>query len=154
MKQLIFLTLFSLIAINAVAQKTKRFDIFSNQTTRLYGRVSYEGDVQKDTVYVILGRDARYQQIVEYIILREGSLKEIYDFFIYCNAFVKKEDDGVSETYEGNNIGVHKVLGMKYLSMNGIEGDDRGWTSFAIPDLTRVVAGIEYFAKKHQKIIN
>lgn len=148
MKRIFTIGLLSFLWNVSYAQKTKTFDVCRAQFFHIYGHVRFEGDTQKDTTYHLIGKDSRYVQLIEYISLRQGSLQDIYNFLTYCNAFLKKEESGIADNYLGNHLSVNQFMGVKILSIYGINGDEKGSTDLAAMQINQIIAGIKYFCKK------
>jgi hypothetical protein len=151
MLRLIFLLALLSIFFKSEAQKTKTFVVARSSQFSIYGHVNYDTNGSKiDTSYRLLGKDFRYQQLVEYILLQKGTLKDIVDFMSKCEAFMKTEEDGVSDNIGENRVYVYKSMGIKYLHIYGLKEDKDGYSYFGLPQIKNVQTGIAYFAKNHK----
>jgi hypothetical protein len=160
MKYILFLFLMITICFDSEAQKTKSFDVVDTQFAHVFGLITYEGDIKKDTIYNAHGRDSRYSQylqgdqpVMQYVPIHIGTLKEIYDFYHYCEDFMQKEEMGVSDYYQGNRLSVVKSKGMRSINISGINKDEKGYTTITGPQFHILYVAIEYFAKHHNILL-
>jgi hypothetical protein len=150
MKTIIYLLFFICTYNNSFSQKTKSFEIVKSQIVYVSGIVSFnESGNPTDTLYYMFAKDYRYQYNIEMFSVRSGTIKEIYSFLKYCLAFIEKEDEGTSETKEGNSLHVSKTMGMKGLYIYGAEKYDRSYCIVGPSHLKKYIASIESWALKN-----
>lgn len=144
-------TLFILTVSIAYSQKTKRMDVTSNAMLSVSCKITYDEDNNpSDTVYFMIGRDSRYTAIYESIIIKHGSLKEIYDLMNYGIEFFKNEDDGTSMDFEGNHLSIMRYSGIKTILIYGMEDDSRGYSMCNRNQMEKIKAGIDLWMGKNK----
>lgn len=89
------------------AQKTISKTISRTQTAEITRHIHYDVDNHVvDTLYTMHGRDYRYQSIISMIVIKRGSISDIYLFLKTCEDFLKAEINGTSSNIHGNFVSV------------------------------------------------
>jgi hypothetical protein len=94
MKYLIVL----LFPVCVFAQKTTRITVSKIKEATVIGSVS-----KYDTIFMLMGQNARYTHIIDIVSLKAGTLQDINDLLTECLKFIG-EGDGNSLDYKGNRI--------------------------------------------------
>lgn len=126
---LVIITLIMIISGQVKAQKTKTSKVVSTQTITINQMIVYdESNIIIDTVYHMLGRDARYTALVEYITVKTGSKYDVISLLNKClESF--NEDPGTSFDFNGSSIHVEQMMGVNVLYVYGEGSDNRGFIS-------------------------
>ena len=151
-------TLFLIIGVtmsfSLLAQKSRDIDICRVSNCIVSASIQYNNvGLPIDTSYFVLAKNDRYEQLYDLFILKSGKLNNIYSFFKYCSDFYKKEDKGVSITYEGSLISLSGLMGMKIMSVYGRGKDDNSYHMFNGMTLNNIISKIEKWANKNNIIL-
>jgi len=92
------LILFLAVSLSAVAQKTTRNTVSKTRECSINQVIS-----GADTLYVMLGQNAQYKQVIDMVIVKSGSARDIYALLMECMKFLP-EKDGSSLNYEGTTL--------------------------------------------------
>lgn len=129
-----------------MAQKTKSIEVCRIQTCVIKGLVHYnEDNAPSDTVYAIMARDSRYEQLIEYVIIYHGDFLELHESLMAYIEFYEKEEDGVRE----GQLSIHKIYGVKTLQIDELEESGHGYTTFTGSALKKLLAKTESWAKEN-----
>lgn len=148
MNRIIPLLIFCALSVLSFAQtKSKKIYVADNNSLIINGYVNFdETNTPQDTVYMLMGRDVRYESIVELIILKQGRIEDIKELLKNCmKAF--DEDDGTTLNYGESTIYVSKLMGVKNISLYGVGKDNRGYCYLSKNWITKLLSKIE----EHQK---
>jgi hypothetical protein len=132
------------IAEQCNAQKTKTIPITKSGALIINCVVQFdESNLPTDTLYHMMGRDARYTAVVSYITLKGGTMDLVTELLNKClEAF--NEDDGTSFDFEGSTIRVTKMMGAKLIALYG-DGSDRD--GFTLLNKNQINKAIEALSK-------
>jgi len=114
----ILLILFLTVTISATAQKTTR-----NTVSKLRGVEITQRITGADTLYIMLGQNAQYKQVIDIVIVKSGSARDIYALLMECEKFLP-EKSGTSLDYQGNTL---MIAGKNQLAVYGSDQDERGY---------------------------
>jgi hypothetical protein len=150
----IILAVLLFASIVCVAQKSKTVKVYEQYGVVLNAHVKYDStNAPIDTSFHLMGRDRRYQHIIEYITISSSNgIKPIY-------RLAKKilesfpEDDGTSISFDGYELYVTKLLGMANVNVYGSGRDSNGYTSFSKGMAKNMIADIEAWAKKSKIVL-
>jgi len=95
-------------------QKTKTNTLIKNKNFVLLQAIKFdEFNIVIDTVYLLGGDDARYSQVAHPILLKSGTIIDIYNFATKLQAAFFEEKDTIMD-YDGQRVYVGKGTIMVY----------------------------------------
>jgi hypothetical protein len=94
----ILIIVFLLSPMCALSQKTQRLTVSKIKEATVIGSVT-----KYDTIFMLMGQNARYTHIIDIVSLKAGTLQDINDLLTECLKFIG-EANGNSLTYKGNRI--------------------------------------------------
>lgn len=129
-----------MISLNVFSQKSKTVEIWNSFLREKLNLVTIYENNNKFSYQKIhfLARDARYKELVEYITVFYGTPKEIYQFFIEVEKFVKENELGTNTNIKNHSITYSKMLGSKYLIIYEEKKDGNGYCMIAPKRLTKI----------------
>ncbi len=151
MKKIIFFIALVASVNNSYAQKTRSNEIVkvSMGGLSVYQTIYYNAENSPlDTSYSLLGRDGRYQQLIEYITAYRGDITDLYKFLKYSIDFYDKEQDGTTENKNGHTLSISKLMGQKFLYFYEEKGN--GYIGFNRTMLNKLISKIEQWATENK----
>ncbi len=147
MKLLIFSLLLS---VNCYSQISKTINIGRTYNSSISAHIKYEGNIPVDSYYVFMAKDDRYKMLTDYIVIKDGSIKDIYKLLTAVKEFHSTQnDDGTSLKHDANLISIYKFMGGKWLNVYGIGTDSNGYSTFNIEQINKLIKIIDNWAKKN-----
>lgn len=147
----ILTVILSIFAFVANGQKTISHTAIQTSIIHITSHIHYNANNSiRDTIYTLHGRDFRYNQIIEYVLLRRGSISDINSFIVKIKYFLKQEVVGASSQIDNSFISITTLIGIKYINVYGIEKYENGYTGFTHGQLSRLINDISYYCNKNK----
>lgn len=153
MKKIVLLILMA-ISFGANAQKTKSITVIKTGTTYKFsidGIIHYDGDTPTDTSYYIAAMDEQYTMIYEPIILKSGSLQELYDFLKELHLAICNEEIKTTIPIQGCPVYVGRILGVRSGIIYNPNGNSRSYCSIDYGKLYGLMGKLRNYCEKQSK---
>lgn len=115
------------------AQKTSREVIFKTSDITVTRNIT-----ETDTTFFLMGQNAKYMRIIDIVMVKSGSARELNDLLAECMKFLN-EKNGTSEQYEGNTL---MVIGNR-IALYGKGIDDYKYILLNPGLITRMQANLQ-----------
>lgn len=130
------------------SQKTKSNKICNLQNISIDRDIYFDKDnIPTDTIYYLIGKDDRYSELHEYIILTKGNVLDLYIFLKDVKIFLKSEDNGTSSEIEGIRVAVYSLIGMKTIYVYEYNKHKSGYHIFTSHKLNSLLYEIEQYCE-------
>jgi hypothetical protein len=107
----------------AHAQKTTRNTVSEFRGVTITQMITTQADGTADTLFLMMGRNAKYTQIIDIVTLKHGTARDISDLLTECMKFLP-EKESTSLEYRGNTL---MSLGKNQIMLFGTGQDQRGY---------------------------
>jgi hypothetical protein len=125
------------------SQKVKTTEVakISMGNVAVYQTISFKENTPLDTVYTLIGRDGRYQQLIEFTTVFTGDMSDLKAFLKYSHEFYKKEENGTSEIKQGHTLSITKLMGQKFVCIYEEKGS--GYVGFNESMLKKIISKLD-----------
>ncbi len=132
-----------LLANFGFSQKVKTIEVAKIYmgNVAVYQTIYFKENIPLDTVYILMGRDGRYQQLIEFTTVFTGNLNNLKSFLRYSHEFYKKEENGTSEIKQGHTLSITKLMGQKFVCIYEEKGG--GYVGFNESMLKKIISKID-----------
>jgi hypothetical protein len=138
------------------AQKSKRVEVYKNNTYKDYVSINYFFDNKSNEVTSKLmtryGKDLRYQGGEALVTIFYGKPSEVYKFLTELETFLDENGADFSDTIQDRFATVVKIMGMKGIWVN--EKDGKGYRGYNLKTLNKIKEAISEWAKANNELLD
>jgi hypothetical protein len=146
---LFILSLISIFSINASGQKTKTLTIYQdrNNSFHVRGIVHYDANnAVVDTSYYLSTFNDKYTTIYDALILKSGTIQEVYNFIAAVLKAGCTEETNVTVTIDGCRV---HVCNIPLRTTLVYEQNGSGYSECGLTKLRLSLEGVEKYCRKH-----
>lgn len=155
MKKLLLITLILFAGIESYAQVTKRNVVIKTSASQIVDVATYdENKNPSDHLFVFLGRNREYTQIIDMITIFSGDASEMLSFLSDLESFATnyKDDNEVSGDVQGHRVTHVKMYGMRVCYIHSSE--KRGFMDIKDSDITKYKNKLIEYCEKNNIATN